>query len=101
LNALGDNLFEKAWRLKGGTGDAPQAFAYGEQLFVRRNASNILSEIVHEGTHGLDYLRRFNGTVHQLEKRAFFYERQFQLAGGGSVEFSTLGEMLRFILSAY
>jgi hypothetical protein len=101
LSVLGDELFAKAWRLKGGKGGAPQAFAYGEQLFVRGNSKNILSEVVHEGTHGLDYLRGFNGTVHQLEKRAYYFERQFQLAGGGDVEFATLDKMLRFILLEY
>lgn len=101
LSVLGDDLFEKAWRLKGGTGSAPQAFAYGDALYVRGNARNILSEIVHEGTHGLDYLRGSSGTVHQWEKRAYYFERQFQLQGGGHVEFQTLDDMLRFILEHY
>jgi hypothetical protein len=101
LNALGDDLFERAFRLKGGTGQTPQAFAYGEQIFVRRNAQNILSEVVHEGTHGLDYLRGFNGSVLQLENRSFFFARQFQRAGGGSVEFDTINQMQQFIRDRY
>jgi hypothetical protein len=100
-NILSDELFEKAYKLKGGDGSVPQAFAYGEQIFVRKSSSNLLSDTLHEGTHSLDYLNNFNGNVYQLEKRAYFYERQFQKAGGGQVEFETIDKMLGFIYANY
>ncbi|MCI0550083.1 MAG: hypothetical protein L0287_03940, partial [Anaerolineae bacterium] len=101
LNVLGDDLFAKAWKQKGGQGAAPQAFAYGEQTYVRGSSQSLLSEVVHEGTHGLDYLRGFSGSTVQLEKRAWFYERQFQRASGSKVEFENISEMLNHIKDAY
>jgi RHS repeat-associated protein len=100
-NVLSDEMFEKAFKLKGGRGTAPQAFAYGEQIFVRKNSSNLLSDTLHEGTHALDYLNDFNGNVYQLEKRAYFYERQFQKAGGGILEHQTIDKMIGFIYANY
>ncbi len=54
VNILGDKLFDKAFVLKGGTGSSPQAFQLAEQIYVRRGSTNLLSDIVHEGTHVLD-----------------------------------------------
>ena len=41
LNVIGDNLFEKAWTMRGGTGSAPQAFAYGEKLYLRSSSGTL------------------------------------------------------------
>jgi hypothetical protein len=101
LNVLGDNLFARTYALKGGLGEAPQAFAYGEQIFVRRGSANLLSDVVHEGTHSLDYLSGFDGSTLQLELRAYSAEGAFQQAGGGTVEFSSDQEMLDFIQQHY
>jgi hypothetical protein len=106
VNLVGDELFEKMWikySLKAGTAideiePFPQAFAIGEQLFVRRSSSNLLSDIVHEGTHGLDSLLKRPFRLLEWEMRAYRLEREFQLAGGGHLEFSSILEMLRHIM---
>jgi len=106
INVLGDEMFAKAYTLKGGVGDAPQAFQLGNQTYLRRGSTNLLSEIVHEGTHVLDEVGGLVKTPYHInpyawEKRAFFYERQFQRASGGPVEFSTIDSMLKFIKGNY
>jgi Domain of unknown function (DUF4157) len=106
INVLGDELFDRAYASKGGWGSSPQAFALKEQIYVRRGAPNLLSDIVHEGTHALDNFHKnvkvpYGNNPYPWEKRAFFYERQFQLAGGGTVEFETVHEMLDFIHESY
>jgi hypothetical protein len=101
LNVLGDNLFEQAYALKGGVGEAPQAFALENQIYLRQSSANLLSDIVHEGTHSLDYLNSFSGSNIEWEIRAFSAERAFQQAGGGTVEFNTERYMLNFINKNY
>jgi len=41
------------------------------------------------------------GDNHSFEKRAYFYERQFQQATGTSKDFETIEEMLQHIFSNY
>jgi hypothetical protein len=102
LNVLSDRAFEQTYRQLGGTRKrAPQAFALDDDIYVRSGSKNLRSEIVHEGTHGLDYLGGFKGTECQWEKRAYFFECQFQKAGGGDVEFATIKEMLEHIDKYY
>ncbi|MCA9164764.1 MAG: hypothetical protein KDA62_17355 [Planctomycetales bacterium] len=106
-NLLGDELFAKAYRLYGGQGVADDvvAFAVGNQMYLRRGSESLASDAVHEGTHALDWLRGFpdvtDADILSLEKRAFFFERQFQRATTGTSEFSTIEEMLKFIFENY
>jgi len=103
VNILGDEMFEKAYRFRGGTGSAAvvDAFAYGRQIYLRQSSADIFRDAVHEGTHALDYISGFQGTVAQWEKRAYFFERQFQLYKGRSTEFKTLNDILKHIKRAY
>lgn len=106
MNILGDEMFAKAYAAKGGLGDAPQAFALGNQIYLRRGSTNLLSEVVHEGTHVLDELHGLVKVPYHInpyawEKRAFFFERQFQRASGGNVEFERIDSMLNFIYRNY
>jgi hypothetical protein len=106
VNVLGDELFDRAYALKGGRGTSPQAFQLGNQIYVRRGSSSLLSDVVHEATHVLDELHATVTVPYYInpyawEKRAFLYERQFQRAGGGAVEFNTIQEMLDFIYRNY
>jgi hypothetical protein len=80
MNVLGDELFDRAYASKGGWGSSPQAFALKQKIYVRRGASNLLSDIVHEGTHALDNIHGnvrvpYGNNPYPWEKRAFFYER--------------------------
>jgi len=103
VNILGDELFEKAYRFRGGIGDPSvvDAFAYGQQIYLRRGSSDIFRDAVHEGTHALDYVSGFRGSNIQWEKRAYFYERQFQLYKGRPTEFKRLTDILRHIKLVY
>jgi hypothetical protein len=100
VNFLSDNLFDKAYQHRGGTGNAT-AFAYGDQIYLRKNSAGVFGEAVHEGTHALDYLAGFKGNIWQWENRAWFYERQFQKATGRPIEFQNVNDMLNYIKQSY
>ena len=65
----------------------------------------ILSNVIHEGTHALDYIHkyayRYPKSVWSWEKRAYFFERQFQIATGRKVRFETIDDMLVHIQKYY
>jgi len=101
VNVLGDTMFEKAYVIRGGTGAAPLAFAYGDRLYLRSSSPSLLSDALHEGTHGLDYLNRVPGSNWMSEARAYYYERQFQGATGAPLDFPTNREMWDHIYQNY
>ena len=35
------------------------AVAKGRNIYVRKDSNHILSDIIHEGTHALDYMERY------------------------------------------
>jgi hypothetical protein len=110
LNVLNEEMFVKAYEYyyRKQYGHDPlyitaDAFAWNNKIFVANDSDDILGRIVHEGTHALDYL---NGnvqkmTTHQLEKRAWFQERMFQLWMDQPTQFSTIDEMIQFIKQYY
>ncbi len=105
MNILGNEFFEKAYQYYGGQGSpsAVDAFARVEeqQIYLRRSSQDIFRDSVHEGTHVLDYINGFQGTTLQWEKRAFYFERQFQLYKGRFTEFRTLMDILKHLKRAY
>ena len=100
VSVLGDELFE---RMVGKPDEV--AAAIGNKIYLRRSSSSLVSDTVHEGTHALDYLNGFGlnstKTTWQWEKRAFFYERQFQLSTGAKPEFNSSSDMMFHIWSNY
>ena len=104
VNLLGDELFERyARKLELENPVDTRAFARGRQIYLRRSSSAIMSDSVHEGTHVLDFRRGLDETrsIRQLEKRAYYFEHQFQKAGGGEIEFNTIEEIDRHIWNNY
>jgi RHS repeat-associated protein len=103
LNVLGDELFIKIFKMKGGKGSVEKlrGFAIGDQIYIRGSFKNVLSTIIHEGTHTLDYLKGFSGKIKQWEKRAYFYQRQFQIAGGDIIEFESIADIIAHIGKYY
>ncbi|MDE5697735.1 MAG: RHS repeat-associated core domain-containing protein [Lachnospiraceae bacterium] len=100
LNLLSDRLFEDYF----GVNKLVVGIEVKNQIYIRNKADHILSTIVHEGTHALDYKSGYgiDGVSHWAwEKRAYFYERQFQLALGEQVNFTTINDMLVHIWSNY
>ncbi|MBO1628458.1 hypothetical protein, partial [Bacillus arachidis] len=54
----------------------------GNQMYVRSSSQSIVSDIFHEGTHIIDYNNKsgMSGVSSwSWEKRAYYYERQFQI----------------------
>jgi RHS repeat-associated protein len=95
VNILGDELFENAYRYFGGKGNPKNvaAFARAEQTYLRKTSTNIFRDAVHEGTHALDYLQGIVAT----EKRAYYFERSFQIFKNRLSEFDDLRDILRHI----
>ncbi len=101
VSVLGDDLFERAL----GVDSSTTALMSGRKLYLRRNSDSITSDLVHEGTHGLDYINDFGVSIPKprfsWEKRAFFQERQFQMMSGAKPDFATFGDMLSHIRTNY
>ena len=76
------------------------AFARGAEIHLRKGSEGIYSSAVHEGTHALDYLKGLTKTLNtrQLEKRAYFFQRAFELATEQAPRFHSIGEMMRHII---
>lgn len=99
LNVLGDELFD----MYTGATDA-KALQVGNQMYVRSSSQPIVSDIVHEGTHIIDYNNKFGMSgvsSWSWEKRAYYYERQFQINSGLKPDFNNLNDMQVHIWSNY
>ena len=96
VHVLGEADFDQRYAVVGGRSYA-LAFAYGREIFVRANSRSALSDLVHEGTHTLDYKVGFFRGRRILELRAYAYEHQFQKATGAEAQFENLLEVVRFV----
>ncbi len=100
INVIGDELFERYH----GCGSDTVAIQVNEQIYVRNSSVSLLSDVVHEGTHALDY---YNGISQKVisswtgETAAYSAERLFQLKSGGKVEFATEEDMMVHIWQNY
>jgi RHS repeat-associated protein len=104
VNILGQNMFEKAYLHFGGDpGDVSRvaAFARGSQTYFRQGSGRIFGDAVHEGTHALQILEGFKGTVSDFEIMAYYFEREFLLGKGRLSDFATLDEMFEHIAKNY
>ena len=100
LNFLGDKWFEEYL----GVDNNVKGVAIDNKIYLRKNCNQLLSDIIHEGTHALDYINKFgfNGLSQWAwEKRAYFYERQFQISTGIEVNHATIHDMLMHIWMNY
>jgi RHS repeat-associated protein len=99
VNILGDNMFGKAYRYYGGKGSGNNvaAFAVEAQIYLRKNSNDILRDAVHEGTHALDFINGIKST----ERRAYYFERSFQLFKGRFTEFDNLNKIVKHINDWY
>ena len=55
LSVLGDELFERAFGVNGGV----VGIAIDNKIYLRRNSGTIHSDMVHEGTHAMDFLKGY------------------------------------------
>ena len=87
INVLGDELFERAF----GVDSNVIGLAIGNRIYIRRDSVSIYSDLVHEGTHALDYLEGIsyeNISSIEGEFRAYKAEHLFQRAAKLPVEFA-------------
>lgn len=100
LSVLGDELFERAF----GVSHDVVGIAIDDKIYLRRNSGTIYSDIVHEGTHAMDYL---NGLPHDKisswdgEIKAYTAEHHFQKASGLAVQFTNEDEIRVHVWSNY
>jgi hypothetical protein len=103
MSVLGDNVFDIAYALRGGTEstDTLGAFAVGDKIYLRSSSSDLLRDAVHEGTHALDHRSAFSGRDFLWEMRAFSAERDFLLKKGLESQFEKKADIVKFINKAY
>lgn len=94
------------------------AFTFGQDTFYRasRPLSKFMSEIVHESSHVMDYIKRLElfeagktraeiaqeiGNTRSQEKRAYFYERQFQKAVGQPLDYENISDIINHVDIVY
>ena len=103
MSVLGDNVFDMAYALRGGTEftDTLGAFAVGDKIYLRSSSSDLLRDAVHEGTHALDHRSAFSGRDFLWEMRAFSAEHDFLLKKGLKSQFEKKADIVKFINKAY
>ena len=100
LSVLGDELFERAFGVNGDV----VGIAIDNKIYLRRNSGTIHSDMVHEGTHAMDFLK---GVPYEQisswegEIRAYTAEHHFQKASGLAVQFTDEEEIKVHVWSNY
>ena len=56
INVLGDELFESYLGVSSGT----TVVQVGNQIYMRRLSASIYSDVVHEGTHAMDFINNIS-----------------------------------------
>lgn len=100
LSILGDELFERAF----GVNRNVAGIAIDNKIYLRRNSVSIHSDMVHEGTHAMDFL---HGVPYEKisswdgEIKAYTAEHYFQKASGLAIEFANEDEIKVHVLRNY
>ena len=100
INVLGDRLFEEYL----GYDKKTVAVTIGNQIYLRSSSASIISDLIHEGTHVLDYLsginvkniRSWNGEI-----RAYRAEREFQIKTKRKLDFENDDDLLVHVWKNY
>jgi hypothetical protein len=86
LSVIGDELFEKAFGVKSDI----VGIAIDNKIYLRKNSVTLHSDIVHEGTHALDFLKGLSYdkiSSWDGEIKAYIAEHYFQKASGLAIQF--------------
>ncbi len=100
INVLGDRLFSEYL----GTEDDTIAATVGNQIYLRASSASIASDLVHEGTHAIDYISGVkvnNIRTWPGEIRAYKAEREFQMKTNRNVDFATEDDLLVHVWKNY
>ena len=100
VSVLGDELFDRYF----GVNRDVLGLAYGNKIYLRRSSSSIFSDLVHEGTHALDFLsgipeRKISGWEGEI--KAYTAEHHFQKASGLLIQFSNEDDISVHVWSNY
>jgi hypothetical protein len=103
VNILEKESFARQARSFGWRSDPEdlKGIAYKDQIYLRKGSTSLYSDAVHEGTHAIDYLDSFKGPKQSWERRAYYYERQYQIYSNRGLDFETLPDMLQHIRKVY
>lgn len=78
--------------------------ASGDKFYVRRSLASLVSEIIHEGTHALEFKAGVSQDIirtREGELRAYKAEHQFQKAAGMPLDFANEDEILIHVFRTY
>lgn len=97
LNILGDKLFDYYV-----TPDHNVAGRHENgKLYVRRSSADIVSSILHEGIHAMDYSQGIVYDSIKSELKAYRAEHAFQIASKRKIEFASDDEIIVHVYANY
>ena len=100
INVLDDNLFNRYL----GYDNHTLAVTVGKQVYLRKNSASIISELVHEGQHALDFIHGIKESSIRTwpgEIRAYKAEREFQMKTKRPVDFANENDLLVHVWRNY
>ncbi len=100
LSVLGDELFERAF----GVNRDVAGIAIDNKIYLRKNSASIHSDIVHEGTHAMDFLKGLpyeKISSWEGEIKAYTAEHHFQKASGLAIEFTDEDDIKVHVWKSY
>lgn len=100
INVLGDKLFSDYLGVK----DDTVAITVGKQIYLRASSASIISDLVHEGNHALEYISGVsvnNIRTWPGEIRAYKAEREFQIKTKRPLDFKTENDLLVHVWKNY
>ena len=100
MSVIGNELFDRAF----GVNSNVIGLAIENKIYLRRDSISIYSDMIHEGTHALDYTNgiEFNEiSSYEGEMRAFKAEHEFQKAVGIKPDFKNEEEIKVYVLVNY
>lgn len=97
LNILGDELFDYYV-----TPDRSVVGRHDEgKIFIRRSSVNLISSILHEGVHAMDYFKGIKYDSIKSELKAYRAEHVFQKSSGRQTEFASDDEIIVHVYNKY
>lgn len=98
INILGDELFDATCPK-----DCVGTTAYFKegQIYIRKNSESLLSDLVHEGNHAIDFRNKVIQTTFEAEYRSYKAEQLFQIEKNLPIDFLNDDEILVHIYTNY
>ncbi len=100
INILGDHLFNEYLNAKSET----VAVTVNKQIYLRASSASIVSDLVHEGNHALEFFSNINPNNIRTwpgEIRAYKAEREFQIKTNRPVDFINENDLLVHVWKNY